>query len=64
MRKIFLLAYFYVVPFLIIIYTHKNNINFLIYAAYFVFLAILGFMEIQYNEALISQDLDKAVLNV
>lgn len=42
--------------------THKNNINFLIYAAYFVFLAISGFMEIQYNEALISQDLDKAVL--
>lgn len=42
--------------------THKNNINFFIYTAYFVFFTISGFMEIQYNEALISQDLDKAVL--
>lgn len=41
---------------------HKNNIIFLIYTAYFVFFAISGFMEIQYNGAWISQNLDKAVL--
>lgn len=42
--------------------THKDNINFIIYAAYFVYFTISGFMEIQYNEVLISNDIDKAIL--
>lgn len=40
----------------------KNNVNFLIYLAYFVYLSISGFMQIQYNEPLITSDIDGAIL--
>ena len=39
-----------------------TNINFLIYLAYFVFLAISGFMHFQYNATLVNKDIDDAVL--
>lgn len=39
-----------------------TNINFLIYLAYFVFLAISGFMHFQNNTTLVNKDIDDAVL--
>lgn len=39
-----------------------TNINYLIYLAYFVFLAISGFMHFQYNATLVNKDIDDAVL--
>lgn len=41
---------------------NKNNVNFLIYLVYFLFLSISGFMQIQYNEPLITTDIDSAIL--
>ena len=41
---------------------NKNNVNFLIYLAYFLFLSISGFMQIQYNEPLITTSIDSAIL--
>lgn len=41
---------------------NKNNVNFLIYLAYFIFLTISGFMQIQYNEPLITVNIDAAIL--
>lgn len=41
---------------------NKNNVNFLIYLAYFMFLTISGFMQIQYDEPLITASIDGAIL--
>jgi len=41
---------------------NKNNVNFLIYLAYFIFLAISGFMQIQYEKSLITTNIDGAIL--
>ena len=41
---------------------NKNNVNFLIYLAYFLFLSISGLMQIQYNEPLITTNIDSAIL--
>ncbi|EGK02431.1 hypothetical protein [Dysgonomonas gadei] len=41
---------------------NKNNVNFLIYLAYFVYLSISGFLQVQYNESLITTDVDGAIL--
>lgn len=40
----------------------KKNVTFLIYFAYLVFLFLSGFMQIQYNEPLIKENIDSAVL--
>jgi len=40
----------------------KNNVNFFIYLAYFVYLSLSGFMQIQYNEPLITANIDGAIL--
>jgi hypothetical protein len=40
---------------------HKKNITFLIYLAYFAFMAITGFKQIQYNTYFISSEIDAAV---
>ncbi|HBN04862.1 MAG TPA: hypothetical protein DD434_03605, partial [Bacteroidales bacterium] len=40
----------------------KNNINFFIYLAYFTYLSISGLMQIQYNEPLITINVDGAIL--
>lgn len=41
---------------------NKKNVTFLIYFAYLVFLFLSGFMQIQYNEPLIKENVDSAVL--
>ena len=41
---------------------NKNNVNFLIYLAYFLFLSISGLMQIQYNEPLITTNIDSTIL--
>jgi len=41
---------------------NKNNVNFLIYLTYFLYLSISGFMQIQYNESLITTNIDGAIL--
>lgn len=41
---------------------NKNNVNFLIYLAYFLYLSLSGFMQIQYNEPLITTNIDSAIL--
>lgn len=41
----------------------KNNINFIIYFAYFVFLTIHGFLQIHFNMPLINTEIDNAILN-
>lgn len=41
---------------------NKNNVNFIIYLVYFIFLTMSGFMQIQYNEPLITIDIDSAIL--
>lgn len=41
---------------------NKKNVTFLIYFAYLVFLFLSGFMQIQYNEPLIKENIDSAVL--
>lgn len=41
---------------------NKNNVNFLIYLAYFLFLSVSGLMQIQYNEPLITTNIDSAIL--
>lgn len=39
-----------------------TNINFLVYLAYFIFLAVSGLIHFQYNATLVDKDIDDAVL--
>ncbi len=41
---------------------HPSNVIFLLYLFYFIFLLLTGFMQIQYNEALLPGAFDAAVL--
>lgn len=41
---------------------HRNNINFIIYFSYFIYLFISGFLFIQYNKPFLTEDIDGAIL--
>ncbi len=41
---------------------NKSNVNFLIYLAYFLYLSVSGFMQIEYNESFITTSVDGAIL--
>lgn len=41
---------------------NKSNTNFLLYAIYFIYLTLSGFLQIQYQRPLISTDIDNAIL--
>lgn len=41
---------------------HPSNIVFLLYLLYFLYLAVSGFLQIQYGGSLISEEFDTAIL--